>query len=554
MKRRKIVSVLLASVFISSSTVLLWSNTGVNVEFENATEITRKIFNANAGTEDERKGYMTAEYLQGLDGEQDYILVECDTGGYAIFDRESMEIIEYSDTDSSPYIQAETPCYGGPINYFDKKGDELKDIKTGKKLQKQTAKEIAKEIKTKIKEDRKKRKEKQKEKTAQTAEDEIQNDLSAGSGPTGMEEKTADEFQVYSRKYISKYQFFEENDDHGDNVDGTCVSVAVQLLLAYNNWANDGRIIPANPKAGEEFLLSSREAYKDRPNSSEWKATTYEDDKDDDKITFYERIKSYINPYARTPDEMSTKEEDPENNGATMYGAYLGINAYFEEYAQDIREDVAMGYCTALSDLQKDHVIQKLQSEINNDRPAIGGIERYTAKEDGTYKKSGHAIVVHGCQTIQYGEEKIDGFIAHYGWKKKGAWNYWVNSDWFDGYLTFKTYHEHTDIVFPTDNADIYGHVLECSTCHRTTVTEEHNWEEAEYIQMSMDHSDYDWNHYRACYCGYKEIEKHNLKSYVAPWDEDKHVVQCDCGYNYTEYHYYKNSSNCFYCGQTKNY
>ncbi|MBQ8229917.1 MAG: C39 family peptidase [Clostridia bacterium] len=554
MKRRKIVSVLLASVFISSSTVLLWSNTGVNVEFENATEITRKIFNANAGTEDERKGYMTAEYLQGLDGEQDYILVECDTGGYAIFDRESMEIIEYSDTDSSPYIQAETPCYGGPISYYDKKGDELKDIKTGKKLQKQTAKEIAKEIKTKIKEDRKKRKEKQKEKTAQTAEDEIQNDLSADPGPTGTLEKPADYYQVYTRKYISKYQFFEENDDHGDNVDGTCVSVAVQLLLAYNNWVNDGRIIPANPKDGEEFLRPDREDYKDQPNSSEWKATTSEDDKDDNKTTFYERIKSYINPYARTPDEVAEgKEEDPQNNGATMRDAYNGIRTYLQEYAQNAYVDNSMDYYIALSDSERENVVQKLQSEINNDRPVIASIDHYEQQNDGTYKKEGHAIVVHGYQTISYNGSALDGFIAHYG-HGKSSWNYWVNSDWFKGYLTFQTTHQHTDEVFFTDNADIYGHVLECSTCHRAMLTEEHNWKDATYMQMLPNYQDYERKHYKACYCGYKVVEDHDLKCYVAPWDEYKHVFQCVCGYNYNEYHYYKYGINCFYCGQTKNY
>lgn len=539
---------MLASIFISSSTILFGSNTGVNAEFENATEITRKIFNANAGTEGERKGYMFAEYLQGLDGEQDYILVECDTGGYAIFDRASMEIIEYSDTDSSPYIQTETPCYGGPINYFDKKDDGLKNIKTGKKLQKQTAKEIAKEIKTKLKEDRKKRKEKYKEKTT---EDEVQNNLSAESGPTGMEEKTADEFQVYSRKYISKYQFFEWNDDHGDNADGTCTSVAVQLLLAYNNWVNDGRIIPANPKDGEVFLPSNREDYKDQPNSSEWKATTYADDKNDGVITFYERIKSYINPYARTPDEVEAEvPENPNNDGANMYDAERGINTYLLEYANDIYDDIVIRSNEVWFDFERDNIIEVLRNEINNDRPAIGGIETYTAKDDGTYKKEGHAIVVHGCQTIRYEGQNIDGFIAHYGWKEHGAWNYWVNSDWFKGYLTFQTTHEHTDIVFPTDNTNLYGHVLECSTCHRTTVTEEHNWKCSQ--ALGMFDPLYNIKHTKICYCGYEEISSHTIG--CVPWTGAEHKIACiDNGCNYimtTEPHYNKfRDGICIYCG-----
>ena len=44
--------------------------------------------------EEPKGGYIHASYLQGLDGEEDYILAQRENGGYAIFEKESKEVIE----------------------------------------------------------------------------------------------------------------------------------------------------------------------------------------------------------------------------------------------------------------------------------------------------------------------------------------------------------------------------------------------------------------------------------------------------------------------------
>ena len=205
-----------------------------------------------------------------------------------------------------------------------------------------------------------------------------------------------------------------------------------------------------------------------------------------------------------------------------------------------------MDYCIALLDSQKDNVVQKLHSEMDNDRPAIGSIETYKAKGDGTYKKEGHAIVVHGYQTIRYNGQNLDGFITHYGWGS-GSWNFWVNEDWFDGYLTFKTKHTHTDEIFPTNNANMSGHVVECSTCHRTAFNAEHNWRSSSPLEVTEQF--YRSKHISTCYCGYQEKVSHTLVGIYV--DERYHYLQCTapgCSYIEQGEHFFKRDT-CWSCG-----
>lgn len=167
----------------------------------------------------------------------------------------------------------------------------------------------------------------------------------------------------------------------------------------------------------------------------------------------------------------------------------------------------------------------------------------YMTNEDGTYEKKGHAIVIHGCQTIEYGGQNLDGFIAHHGWGWN-TWNYWVNADWFNGYLTFQTTHTHTDEVFPTDNENMYGHVLECLICHRTRVNTQHKWRLS--IPLSEEDGGYDVQHMSYCYCGYQARKRHS--TVCKPINKEYHRITCECGYEKDEAHLGKHGS-CWGCG-----
>ena len=101
MKNKRIIALALCVATVMSSCLMFSSTTPYDENLLNAAAITRKIFHANLTEEKKEKqkefGTVAAQYLKGLDDSEDYILAQKNTGGYAIFDKESMELIEYSD-------------------------------------------------------------------------------------------------------------------------------------------------------------------------------------------------------------------------------------------------------------------------------------------------------------------------------------------------------------------------------------------------------------------------------------------------------------------------
>ena len=107
--KRQILSVGLA-MLILSSTVAFGSVVETDPILEKAEEFAKILFEVKLGKEEQesnellellgeeidetKDGYIHASYLQGLDGEEDYILAQRENGGYAIFEKESMEVIE----------------------------------------------------------------------------------------------------------------------------------------------------------------------------------------------------------------------------------------------------------------------------------------------------------------------------------------------------------------------------------------------------------------------------------------------------------------------------
>lgn len=170
MKKKKMLALFLGS-FLAVSSTMFWGGVAIDPELTAAEDITRKIFNANIANENEKKkkiGYFAAEYLPGLDQENDYILVNNTLGGYAIFEREGMELIEYSDKTASPYGQERDEIYyAGPANYYRKDKETIKHIYTGETVDKEQILDKAKNIKEKIKEKRKDRREKENKKNTE---------------------------------------------------------------------------------------------------------------------------------------------------------------------------------------------------------------------------------------------------------------------------------------------------------------------------------------------------------------------------------------------------
>ena len=545
--KNRVVSGLLALIVMTVS-FLCGSTSVVDPILDSATQITKKIFSANAVKDKTTHGYIYSSYLMGTDGEEDYILAQCVTGGYAIFERESMEIIEYSDKESSPYqdIAKEDRYYAGPFAYFKKKEQHLENIKTGKFINKEKSVGIADELKSKIKDDRKKRE----EQFLKLGNIEATTDISASQelsspGPTGTAIVNADNYTVENKNYISDYQFFVGNHGHGNNIDGTCVSVAVQLLLGYNHWAKDGRLIPRITNNSQEKFWNAlwTEDIRLQPYSDIMRSTNSSDYSDDQEISFYEKLKEYINPYARSADEME-QEEHWLNNGATLGEAVNGINNYMNNYVPERINEITVSYNEPLilTALQRSIINEKLREEINADRPAIASIYVYELEEDDTYSKAGHAIVVYGSQTIMWNNHPIDGFIAHFGWSGDNT-HIWFNSSWIKGYLTFKTNHKHDNGIA----LNAKEHVYECGECGGIFVKGYHD--RSKKTKLSLYDNEYIFCHLTTCSCGYSYKEQHNFTYKQS--NETFHEKNCECGYTKIEEHFFKRE-NCHGCGYSE--
>ena len=131
--KRRILTVGLA-LMVLSSTFAFGSVVEIDPVLETAEEAAKKLFSMGAQKDEliienpnkEDSTYVYANYLQGLDGNEDYIIAQRDSGGYAIFEKESMELIEYSSLETSPYsnVKKENAYYAGPVNYYKKEKEK----------------------------------------------------------------------------------------------------------------------------------------------------------------------------------------------------------------------------------------------------------------------------------------------------------------------------------------------------------------------------------------------------------------------------------------------
>ena len=435
--------------------------------------------------------------------------------------------------------------------------------------------EFAKKIRKDIKEKRMIRRNSKKERISL---------MNFDPGPTGIVGDPAYSYNVVSGslRYIPNYQFFIWNKNHGENADGTCSSVATQLLLAYHNWASDGRLIPENDELEPSFQFFIGDRKGDTravPYDNVMTATTSTDSKNDAITTFYEVIKSYINPYARTPQEVKDKKkEDERNKGAELSVVRSGVESYLNNYTvKGIEVEMTLG-----SEIEK-NLIVKIKEEIDIGRPVLTDIYwYYEDKETKNLTKDRHSIVVYGYQTVRFGDEDIDGLIAHFGWGEEKT-NIWFNSDWIYEYMTFQVTHEHTYSTFIMEDGTPKGHINYCSVCGVTQPTNEHTFS-GERKKLDEVHRQYNYYHliecieckynsvefhdcsdsiYKItnptneelnyhmgkCVCGYEKMLPHFYTKRINMGWHEEHLKECACGYQMPERHLYKGDSNiCAYC------
>ena len=448
-------------------------------------------------------GEVKACYLQGLDGEEDYILVEREPAGYAIFYEKNFEIIEYSHNGRSPFDQMRKSdrVYGGPANYYKKDDNTLVQMITGETCPIEQAKQTAEQIKEII----------SPAKETFSGTDQISDsNIENSPGPTGEDPVDPNKYKIVNRKFISDYQYFISDPYHAQNIDGTCVTIAVQLLLGYHNWSKDGRLI-TNPEH-----LAGRTG--DNPNLN----IPYHIDTISTTDEFYKILLGYI---------------DPERDGASLNDAVRGIRSYLSEHS-----DISCRSETSVVYPKNESAMTGIKEQINQDRPSIVTINTYEPLEEG-YEIIGHAVVAYGYQTFRINGQDIEGLIVHYGWQSNSRC-VWVNGSWVKRYIYLVSSHQHNDLTIGGRN-----HVFRCQTCNRIQAGPDHIYNRHQSILAGEAVKDAWRYHYSFCDCGYQALKEHVYEYELR--NRSVHLKRCkQCYQEELEAHFDKGRSYCFYCGQ----
>lgn len=558
-KYLKVISQLLSMV-IFVTVILGLSGTGVYDEQKlNAEAIALKLFEQDINPVDQS---VLSYDLKSLDGENDYIIATGQDKGYVIFTRKDMQIVEYSAEGSSPFgnLNKSDSYYGGPANYFTKKDGEIENINTKERINKEHLKTISDNLREKTSAKRIDKVEEEKEidviKSNEVTAKSVAKPnlnvslLSVDPGPTGTGSTDQgyvdiDEYQIVSQRYIPNKEYFLLKPSHTINGGTECTVVATQLLLGYNNWSNDGRLID------KSYLNGTEEQRKQIYNPKGLGAND----------EFFNLLKSYMGD---------------TSDGVSLTTAKRAIERYLDNNTvSDVEQNVELNFY----DKNIDSIIK---SNVNQGYPIIVGMNVYRVKTDtedaNETETSGndtskpkeievkpHSVVVYGYQTFRVNNVNIAGYIAHFGWGEKSGDvyntdcnNVWFNASWADDCLTFQTSHTHTSETYVFLEGNNNYHIMQCDICGRykandfhtaKTVRAKYHYEE-DNGPMVVDKN----YHICECICGLVYEEQHRATKFI-PFDKTRHMLQCTiCGEDtYLEQHMFKNGNKCLVCSYIEN-
>lgn len=205
------------------------------------------------------------EYLYNFNDSPDYVYVDFEGLGYVIYYRTTLEMMEYSYEFDLDYSNIDSrKYYAGPSNYYGKKNNKFIDVDTGDylNLSDSDIELYANNLTSFFSVD---------------ADERLNYFLNLNvdidnSSITTSQNNNAPEFDkknfitpnapgAVNTKYINNYDYFLSNPLHGFNEHGTCGSVAAQILLGYNNYYNDRRIIDVEHLYGDWIGSASSNLY-----------------------------------------------------------------------------------------------------------------------------------------------------------------------------------------------------------------------------------------------------------------------------------------------------
>ena len=404
------------------------------------------------------------EYMYNLDDSADYIYIEFEDSGYAIYDKKTMVLLEYSLQGSLPYTDSNaSKYYAGPTNYLYKnENNQFHNIITGKQIEilETEIYSLANQIRETIVN------ENEEHYTADKLsflEEEIanksyiRNSYTNKSSTPNIDTKnliaasTTDGYLIPNFEYFTSEPTIGENNTggiYGNGNWGTCGPIAAQLLLGYNNYYNDRRII------ADRFL----NGYNDTSNSVASPSQNPNHCTDPMSMTRWTTgTRSEATLANSFYYEMITRIMEPNTNGSSNEDVKNGI----EDYLSDHLSSSAYVVDYEVNDWSIDP--SKIKRELNAGRPIIISM-------DSTLGGVRHFVVGYGYQDYTYasGNGTYAGYVVHFGWQGSARTCVWVNDDWCDGYVSLKINHTHS---YYTVGAIAGTNRIEskCSTCgHRT--------------------------------------------------------------------------------------
>ena len=405
----------------------------------------------------------SSEYLYNLDDSADYIYVEFDEG-YAVFLKDTMELLEYSAQGKLNYPEIETTkYYAGPSFYMFKDNDYFVDVMSQEYLyiSKESAQTYANEVRATLLSNYEARENSNivefdysilETNTNDVLKPEDTNELQAFGGIPELD--TTSLIRLTDGTYIPNYRYFLSEPDHGQNSTNTCGAVAAQLLLSYHNYYSDRRIIAnnflnggstnpeANPNLCNDPMLMTSDTLGTRG---------YDEDGSDDPNSYFHYLVDNIPGDAMTSQVKNgidniLDDRNDEISGTINYTLKSKTGGLFGLLSVDSSEII---------------------SELNLGRPVILLMQKSLGGDN-------HYVVAYGYNNYTYPgtTDSYLGYITHFGWKTRwdgtNYLNIWVNASWCYSYITLDIEHTHNYYTVGTisgTNRTEY----KCSLCgHRT--------------------------------------------------------------------------------------
>ena len=370
-------------------------------------------------------------YLFNYDDSADYVYLDfAGSTGYAIFAQETLELLEYATVGEFPYAETNgKKYYGGPTAYFHKSGSQFVNVFTDEtiSISEAEAETCAQAARKSISVNANTVSEREVFNELSDAKLKSMDSLKIANASDSPMDPPLDEKNWISptegATYIANQDYFLTKGAaprHGLNSNGTCTTVAIQLMLSYNNYYNDRRIIP------NQFLFGTGTKNPERnPNfcADPTMKTSYTLGSNQD---FHDMLLNH-------------------NIVHHLIDSKQGVKTYLDGRGVDYTLNCINRYPQYLP-------AADVIAELDAGRPLVLTTAQYlNGTPHGNQRKFNHAVIAYGYQSFAAYESQDDsnvytGYIVHMGWDSNGRGsdiNIWTNSVWYYSSLSLTINHTH---------------------------------------------------------------------------------------------------------------